>query len=224
MLPFSAPRPGPGSSLMMRLRRFMVRRRRLLAALLCCAAAGTAVQALLPPDPGEVSLVVAAADLPAGALLTAQDLRAVPAASAAVPPGSFAAVDAVTGRRLATPLKQGSPLMQTSLVGTGLLTGAPPGTVAVSVRPADPAIVQLLSPGQLVDVVLGSPDAEQAGGAPAVLAADAPVLWTGSDGASSWPGSQESGAVVVLAALPDQAAALAASSGSGNLHLILTGG
>lgn len=224
MLPFTAPSPRPGSALKIRLRRFVVRRRRLLAALLCCAAAGTAVQALLPPDPGEVSLVVTAADLPAGALLTPQDLRTVPAAASAVPPGSFAAVSEVSGRRLATPLQQGSPLMQTSLVGTGLLTGAPPGSVAVSVRPADPALVQLLSPGQLVDVVLGTPDTEQAGGAPAVLAADAPVLWTSVDSDSSWPGSQEGGAVVVLSALPAEAAALAAASGSGHLHLILTGG
>ena len=112
--------------------------------------------------------------------------------------------------------------MQTSLVGTGLLTGAPPGFVAVSVRPADPAMVQLLSPGQVVDVVLGVPDGPA--GAPTLLAAAAPILWTAAEGASSWPGSQDTGAVVVLAAAPEQAAALAAASGSGQVHLILTGG
>lgn len=221
---FSAPHAGHAAAFLLRLRRFILRRRRLIAALLCCAAAGTAVQALLPPDPGKVRLVVAAADLPAGALITAGDLRTVPLPASAVPPDSFSDPAQLSGRRLATPLQQGSPLMQTSLVGTGLLTGAPPGSVAVSVRPADPALVQLISPGQLVDVVLAGAEAEQGSGSPAVLAADAPVLWTASDGADSWPGSGETGAVVVLAAAPGEAAALAAASGSGRIHLVLTGG
>lgn len=224
MLPFPAPHTGPAAALALRLRRFVLRRRRLIAALLCCAAAGTAVQALLPPDPGRALLVVAAADLPAGALLAAGDLQTVPQAASAIPPDSFSDPAQLSGRRLATPLRQGSPLMQTSLVGTGLLTGAPPDSVAVSVRPADPALVQLISPGQLVDVVLGGAEGDQGTGTAAVLAADAPVLWTASDGADSWPGSGEGGAVVVLAAAPGEAAALAAASGSGRIHLVLTGG
>lgn len=221
---FAAPHPGPAAALVLRVRRFLIRRRRVLAALLCCAAAGTAVQALLPPDPGTVSLVIAASDLPAGSLLSAQHLRTVSVAASAVPPDSFTAAAQLSGRRLATPLKRGSPLMQTSLVGTGLLTGAPPGSVAVSVRPADPAIVALLAPGQLVDVVLAGPDGQQPAGNPQVLAAHAPVLWTAPDGASPWPGATEGGAVVVLAAAADEAAALAAAAGAGHIHLILTGG
>lgn len=230
MLPFSPPRSGPVPALtvrpwLVRLRRFGLRRRRLLAALLCCAAAGTAVQALLPPEAQTVSLIVTAADLPAGALLGAGDLRTVAVSASAAPPDSFATADQLSGRRLATPLKQGSPVMLTSLVGSGLLTGAPPGTVAVSVRPADPAIVQLLSPGQRVDVVLGSSDGMPGESVtPAVLASDAPVLWTAPDGASSWPGTGDGGAAVVLAAAPDEAAALAAASGTGLIHLVLTGG
>lgn len=208
---------------MLRLRRFMLRRRRLLAALTCCAAAGVAVQSLLPPESGGHALVVSAADLPAGAVLTAGDLRTVAVPEAAVPPDSFTSPDQAAGRRLATPLTRGSPLMQTSLVGTGLLTGAPPGTVAVSVRPADPAMARLLSPGQLVDVVAGSSDG-QVSADPVLLASAVPVLWTAADGASAWPGSAETGALVVLAAAPAQAAALAAASGTGQVHLILTGG
>lgn len=192
--------------------------------MLCCAAAGTAVQALLPADPGEVSLVVSAADLPAGALITAGDLQTVPVAASAVPPGSFTDPAQLSGRRLATPLQRGSPLMQTSLVGAGLLTGAPPGSVAVAVRPGDPALVQLISAGQLVDVILGGAEGDSGTASPEVLAADAPVLWTSPEGTGSWPGSEESGAVVVLAAAPGDAAALAAASGSGRIHLVLTGG
>lgn len=206
------------------MKRFLLRRRRLLAALLCCAAAGTAVQALLPPETGELSLVVAAADIPAGTVLTEQDLRTAMVPATAAPPGSFTLSAQAAGHRLATPLKQGSPVLETSLVGTGLLTGAPPGSVAVAVRPADPALVHLLTPGQLVDVVLANPDAQPNPGGPALLAAGAPILWTAVDGDSAWPGSTETGALVVLAAAADQAAALAAASGSGQVHLILTGG
>lgn len=207
------------------MKRFLLRRRRLLAALLCCAAAGTAVQALLPPAAGEVSLVVSAGDLPAGAVLTSRDLRTITVPAAAVPPGSFAVPGQTAGRRLATPLKQGSPVLQTSLVGTGLLTGAPPESVAVAVRPADPAMVALLAPGQLVDVVLAASDDRQNPDGPVLLAAGTPILWTAAaDSAAVWPGSSETGALVVLAAAPDQAAALASASGSGQVHLILTGG
>ncbi|MDN3482190.1 Flp pilus assembly protein CpaB [Arthrobacter sp. APC 3897] len=207
------------------MRRFLLRRRRLLAALLFCAAAGTAVQALLPPAAGEVSVVVSAADLPAGAVLTSRDLRTITVPAAAVPPGSFAAPGQTAGRRLATALQQGSPVLQTSLVGSGLLTGAPPGSVAVAVRPADPAMAGLLVPGQLVDVVLAGPDGLQNPDGPVLLAAGTPILWTAAaDGAAAWPGSAETDALVVLAAAPDQAAALAAASGSGQVHLVLTGG
>lgn len=219
-----APKSRPVPGLRIRLRRFVLRRRRLLAALLCCAAAGTAVQALLPPESGENLLVVSSADLPAGTVLTSRDLHTVPVPAAAVPPDSFTSPAQAAGRRLATPLKRNSPLMQTSLVGPGLLTGAPPGFVAVPVRPSDPVIVALLSPGQLVDVVLGNPDGQQMAGEPAVLASAAPVLWTAAGTESAWPGSSDTGAVVVLAAAPEQAAALAAASGSGQVHLILTDG
>ncbi len=146
----------------------------------------------------------------------------VPAAT--VLPDAFADPAQAAGRRLATPLKQGSPVLDTSLVGMGLLTGAPPGSVAVAVRPADPAMVQLLTPGQLVDVILAPSDGQQLPEGPARLATGAPILWTAADGASAWPGSSETDAMVVLAAAPDQAAALAAASGAGQVHLILTGG
>ena len=221
---YPAPKLRPASSLRLRVRRFLLRRRRLLAALLCCAAAGTAVQALLPPDSGKLALVVSAADLPAGTVLTSRDLRTVSDPSTAVPPEAFAAPAQAAGRRLATPLKQGSPVLETSLVGTGLLTGAPPGSVAVAVRPSDPAMVRLLAPGQLVDVILAGSDGQPVPDGPALLASGAPILWTAADGASDWPGSPETDAMVVLAAAPDQAAALAAASGAGQVHLILTGG
>lgn len=229
----SLSRRAAGPSARSRPWRFVLRRRRLLAALLCCAAAGIAVEALLPPAAGEATLLVAAADLSAGTVLADRDLKTITVPAAAVPPDSFTAAADIRGRRLATPLMRGSPLMQTSLVGAGLLTGAPPGTVAVSVRPADPAMLQLLRPGQLVDVVLGSPDGLAADGlaadglaadGPTVLAAGAPVLWTAEDGAAAWPDAQETGDVVVLAAAPAEAAALAAASGAGRVHLILTGG
>ena len=220
----AARKPHPVPSLRLRLRRFVLRRRRLLAALLCCAAAGTAVQALLPPESGEYTLVVSSTDLPTGTVLTSRDLHVVSVPAAAVPPDSFSSPVQAAGRRLATPLKRNSPVMQTSLVGPGLLTGAPPGFVAVPVRPSDPVMVALLAPGQLVDVVLGSPDGQQTAADPAVLASGAPVLWTAEATDSAWPSSPETGAVVVLAAAPEQAAALAAASGSGQLHLILTNG
>lgn len=214
----------PSVPLPLRLRRLVLRRRRLLAALLCCAAAGSTVQALIPAEARSSEVVVAAADLPAGQLLSPDDLRLVSVPVQALPPGYSTEISSVTGQRLATPLIQGSPLTATSLVGTGLLTGAPPGTAAVAVRPADPAMAALLSPGQLVDVILVGPSGLETPGPVSVLAAAAPVLWI-SPAASAWPAeaSAEAG-TVVLAAGSDDAAALAAASAAGAVHLVLTGG
>ena len=138
------------------------------------------------------------------------------------------------GRRLATPLLRGSPVTDLSLAGAGLLSGTPPGTVAVPLRPADPSVLDLLEPGQPVTVVAApgdggwdsAPPGNDANGA-AVLAASVPVLWVAGAGSagSGWPGAPDGGeGLVVVAADPLDAARLTAASGSGGIYLVLTGG
>lgn len=198
-----------------------MRTRRLLAALLCCAAVGIAVQALMPQDAAHTPVVTAGRDLPAGQVLTQGSLAVRPLPADAVPPGVFSSPEELAGRRLASPILAGTPVSETSLVGAGLLAGAPPGTAAVPVRPADPSVLELLRPGQLVDVVQSASGPYGEPGPATVLAAAVPILWTSPAAAGSWPGEDGESGLVVVAAGPNEASALAAASGS--LHLVITG-
>ncbi|MHA7275162.1 Flp pilus assembly protein CpaB [Arthrobacter sp. HLT1-21] len=209
------------------IRRFVFRNRRLLAALLLCLAAALTVEALIPPEQTRVTVVAAAADLPVGTVLTAGDLATLNLPPEAVPSTSFADPGAVVGEQLAVPLLRDTVLAPTFFVGSGLLTGAPAGTVAVPVRPADQSTVQLLSPGQYVDVVLSSGNGFEVPATATVIARGLPVLWTSTSvkarAPEPWPGDANGEGLVVLAADPTHAATLAGSSSNGQVHLVLTG-
>jgi Flp pilus assembly protein CpaB len=149
--------------------RRMVLLRRLAAAVL----AGTAVVlALAPAENGRVvPVVVAAADLAAGATVTASDLAVRSWPGDLVPAGALRAPAAAEGRVLAGAARAGEPLTDLRLTGAGS-RATDPNSAAVPVRLADPDVAELLGPGSRVDVVTAAdPD-----GAPAVLAADASVL------------------------------------------------
>ncbi|MBG6189115.1 Flp pilus assembly protein CpaB [Arthrobacter sp. CAN_A212] len=207
-------------------RRLVFRHRRLLAALLFCLAAAVIVEALIPPEQSLSRVVAAAEDLPVGTVLTPAHLTTIDLPPEVIPFRSFTEIPAVVGEQLATPLHRGSVLAETFLVGTGLLTGSPPGSVAVPLRPADETTVQLLSPGQHVDVVLSTGNGFEVPATTSVLVRAAPVLWTSGSSAGSatgWPNATDAEGLVVIAADPSDAAALASASSTGKVHLVLTG-
>lgn len=212
-----------GPPLRYRLRRAAHRHKRLVAALLFCAAAGVAVEAAVGEDYATTAVVTATRDLAVGTVLTDADVAVVSLPQEAVAVGAASSSAEVVGQQVAAPLTLGAPVARTSLVGEGLLTGTPPGTVAVPLRPADPAIVQLLAPGHLVDVILRPGDGYDAAAEPTVLARAVAVLWTDTAGdTGSWPGAGGEAGLVVVAAGPENAVALAGSSSSGDVHLVLT--
>lgn len=223
-----ATRPAPpvrGAAGRGRIRRFFGRRRRLLAGTAVAAAAGITVQALLPADPATAPAVSAAADLPAGHLLTSRDLKVIRLPPEGVPPGALSEAALADGQVLAVPVLGGTVISSTVLVGDGMLTGAPEGTAAVPLRPADPAAAALLSPGVRVNVVLAPEQGFDSAGDPQILAAGVPVLWvTRNPGADSpWPGAasgegQEQ--LVVVAASEVDAARLAVASVQGGVYLV----
>lgn len=140
--------------------------RRALAAILVLIAGFIAVT---PPAaaPGEPVLTVAL-DLPVGTELGPADLQIAQVADP--PDGAARDPTAAIGRVLAGPVRRGEIVTDARLVDpAGPDPG--PGRVAVPVRPADPAIVDLLGPGMHVAVVLVDET-----GQPTVLAADAVVL------------------------------------------------
>ncbi|MDR6987656.1 Flp pilus assembly protein CpaB [Paenarthrobacter nitroguajacolicus] len=202
---------------------WLARNRRLTVALLLCLAAGLAVQQLTPVPEQRVSVLVAARDLPTGTSLAESDftLQDVPPDLAI--PGALPDGAPFAGRQLASPLSKGQIPTESNLLGPGLLTGAPVGTAAVPLRMADPSSIQLLSPGQLVTVVLTAAGSYDESRESQVLAGPVPVLWTSAHGgkAGEWLGTSDTEGLVVVAADPQQAEKLAGASTQGKLFFVL---
>ena len=169
-------------------------------------------------------VVVAARDLPAGAHLGAADLSVARLPAEAVPRGASPVPSGLAGQRIAGAVRRGEIITDAALVGPGLLAGTPPGTAAVPVRVADAASLQLLSPGQLIDLVLNT-DGTGTDRPGSVLASRIPVLWTpgASNGgpAGQWLGAQEAEGLLVVAASPEQAQRIAGASAQGKVFFVL---
>lgn len=198
--------------------------RRPLAACLAAVSVAAAL-AVLAPEHAEVrSVVVAVRDLPAGSVVREESLEVRELASGAVPQDASTNIEEVVGGQLAVPLAAGSPVPAASLVGPGLLTGTASGTVAVPLRPADPQTVALLSPGQLVDVVLSEGNGYEQAVESRVIASSVPVLWVPTaDDAGAWPGSEAAPGMVVVAASQRDSADLAGAASRGRIFLLLVG-
>lgn len=220
-----SPQRGPAARPYRRVARWMERNRRLIVALLLCIAAGITVQQLTPAPAFTVSAFAAASDLPAGKVLGPDDLTVLSVPRELLTPGSYAGNDSPQGKQLAVALRKGQLLSDSQFLGPGLLAGSPPGTAAVPLRMADAASIQLLSPGQLVNVVLTTGDSFDQKAASQVLAAAVPVLWTSEHGgeAGQWLASGETEGLLVVAADPDQAGRLAGASTQGKLFFVLVG-
>ncbi len=192
-------------------------------ALLLCVAAGLTVQQLTPAPAFTVSAFAAARDLPAGQTLGPDDLTALSVPRGLVPAGSYGSAESLQGKQLAVALRKGQLLSDAQLLGPGLLAGSPPGSAAVPLRMADPASIQLLSPGQLVNVVMTTGNGFDQPAATQVLAAAVPVLWTSEhgNGAGQWLATGETDSLLVVAADADQAGRLAGASTQGKLFFVL---
>ncbi|MBM7793922.1 Flp pilus assembly protein CpaB [Paenarthrobacter ilicis] len=203
--------------------RWLARNRRLAVALLLCLAAGIAVQQLTPDQGVRMAVLTAARDLPSGATLTASDFTDTVLPAQLELNGAIKAVSDLEGRQLSSPLGRGQIPTEADLLGPGLLTGAPLGSSAVPLRMADPASIQLLSPGQLVTVVLTAAGSYDESRSSQVLAASVPVLWTSAQGGKpgEWLGTTEMDGLMVVAADAEQAEKLAGASTQGKLFFVL---
>jgi len=139
-------------------RRTVLRRRRLLAVLCTVGAVAAGLRATAPPAPPTVDALVAARDLPAGAVLAEDDLMSVALPPDTVPAGVLTDTGDATGAILAAALRAGEPVTDVRLVGPGLANAAT-GTVAVPVRLSDAAQVGLLAVGDEIDLLATDPEA-----------------------------------------------------------------
>jgi pilus assembly protein CpaB len=179
----SAPVP-PSRSTVTRVRRLLWRRRHLLAAVCLACAAAVTVTALRPPDPPTERVLTLATDLPAGSMLTADDLHLRDVSVGSQPSGVLRDVDAAVGRPLAVGLAAGTALQPAMLTGPGLAAAAPPGTVVLPVPVADAATARLAEPGQRIDLVAAGSDVTGVQAEAEVVARDVVVLasWTPDSG------------------------------------------
>jgi len=184
-------------------RRAVLARRRLLAGLLTAVAVAAGLHTARAAPPPQVQVLVAAHDLPAGAVVATDDVRRVGFAPGSVPDG--AARDP-TGRTLASPLRAGEPLTDVRLVGPALTDGYP-GLVAVPVRLPDPGMAGLLRVGDRVDLISADPQ----GRAAETVAADVPVLAL-PDTPTEVGAAGLTGRLVVVGAQPGEVARIADAS------------
>lgn len=153
-------------------------------------------------------MVVAAADLSPGTVLTGRDLTVIHLPRDSVPPGSSPQPGRLVGRTLAAGVRAREPLTDVRLVGAGLTALLPPGLVAAPVRLADLAVAVLVSPGDRIDVLATPSGADRA----EVVAGHALVLGTPARAGPSAEVSAGDSGVLLIAVDPPTAARLAAAS------------
>lgn len=177
--------------------------RRIAAGLLVVLAAASALR----PDPAGtyVDVAVAATDLRPGTALRAEDAELQKHSVATLPDGALTNLDALVGSTLAGPARRGEILTDARVLGSRLAgMSAGPDARMVPLHLADVAVLDVIRPGDVVDV-LGAPAAE-AGARPRMLATGAVVILVSA--AAAGHGADR----VVLVALPAAAATAVAGA------------
>jgi pilus assembly protein CpaB len=186
-------------------------------------------------------VLAAAHDLTAGRPLAPGDVATVELPAAAIPDGVFASSDSPVGQILAGPVRRGEPFTDRRFVGPSLLAGFGDGLVGVPVRLADPGILAVLRPGDLVDVLAArpagdstladpstAPDHASPPGLAEVVAPGVRVVAVPAAGAdvddsfsAASPVAGTDGALVILATTPQAAQRLAAAAVMSSLSAIV---
>jgi Flp pilus assembly protein CpaB len=204
------------AALVARYRRPLLRHRRLAAALLAGAAVLVALRVVAPAPPPSSVAVVAAHDLDAGTRLGAGDITVVRVAAALMPQHGVLSVDAAVGRVLAAPVRQGEVLTDRAVVGAALVDGYPEGTVAAAIRLPDADLAALLHTGDRIDVYAAQAELGQPA---SLVVADVEVITV----PAALDERARQGALVVLAATPDQSARLAQAAATAPITIAIRG-
>lgn len=177
-----------------------------------------AVSAASPSPPATRPVVVAARAVAPGSSLAADDLRVAAYPAALVPGDAATDPGTLVGRTTTTGLSAGSPLTSASFVSSDGAR-ATPGRSLVPVRLADASLVQVVRPGDRVDVLaLGAE-----GQPPKVVARGARIAAIpGRAGGSGPLAPDSSGGPTLLFEVADEAApALAQAAVTNRLGVVL---
>jgi Flp pilus assembly protein CpaB len=174
--------------------------RRVAAGALVILAAVVALRA--NPHGDRTEIVVATRDLASGVELSADDVRIENRTAATVPDGSQSDIDAVIGATLAGPARRGEVLTDVRVLGPRLAESvAGPDARIVPLPLADSALLDLVRPGDVVDV-LAAATSDGADARPRLMATDAVVVLVSEKPKGAGGGSDR----VVLVALPAHSA------------------
>ncbi|WP_454791809.1 SAF domain-containing protein [Mycolicibacterium lutetiense] len=173
------------------------------------AAAGlvllAAIAALRSDPRGEYTeIAVAAHDLSPGVALTAADVRLERRSTATLPDGAQRDMAPVIGATLTAPARRGEVITDVRLLGSRLAeTAAGPDARIVPIKLNDTALLDLIRPGDVVDVLTVTADQDDKGPArPVVVASGAVVVLVSEKARGAGVGSDR----VALVALPARSA------------------
>jgi Flp pilus assembly protein CpaB len=149
--------------------------RRFVAGALVILAAVIALRS--DPDGDRTEIVVATRDLASGVELTADDVRLENRTAATVPEGAQSDVDAVVGATLAGPARRGEVLTDVRVLGPRLAESvAGPDARIVPLPLADSALLDLVRPGDVVDVLAAGVEGSSTDARPQLVATNAVVV------------------------------------------------
>jgi pilus assembly protein CpaB len=172
----------------------------------------TGLSAAVPGPPPERTVLVAAREVAGGAVLSAPDVERRALRVTDLPAGALDDPDQVVGRAVSAPLAAGQVLTPLALVAPR--AGPPSGRVVAPVRLSDPAVVALLRPGDVVDLV----GADEQGGGAAVVARGTRVVTVPQVAGEMTAGSP--GGLVLVEVGSGTATALAGAALAGPLTLV----
>lgn len=174
--------------------------RRALAGVLVVLAAAAAWRD--DPRADHTDVVVTTRDLSPGTELTGEDVVLETRTASTIPDGSSVDIDSVVGATLAGPARRGEVVTDVRLLSPRLAeSAAGPDARIVPLPLADPALVDLVRPGDVVDIV-AAPASTDAATEARLIATDAVVVLV----SAKENGVAAGGGRVVLVALPAAAA------------------
>jgi Flp pilus assembly protein CpaB len=175
--------------------------RRIAAGALVILAAVIALRS--DPQVDHTEIVVAARDLSSGVELTADDVRVENRTAATVPDGAQSDVGAVIGATLAGPARRGEVLTDVRVLGPRLAESvAGPDARIVPLPLSDSALLDLVRPGDVVDVLAAGPESSGTDAQPQLVATNAVVVLVSDKPKGAGSGSDR----VVLVAVAAHAA------------------
>jgi Flp pilus assembly protein CpaB len=175
--------------------------RRVAAGALVILAAVVALRA--NPQGDRTDIVVATHDLASGVKLSAGDVRIESRTAATVPDGSQSDVHAVIGATLAGPARRGEVLTDVRVLGPRLAESVAGRDARIVPLPlADSALLDLVRPGDVVDVLAAATSDAGADARPRLMATGAVVVLVSEKPKGAGSGSDR----VVLVALPAHSA------------------